>query len=399
MVERQAGTAADAVLGMVPREVVRPTSIAEVAEVLRAAQADHRTVVPAGGRSKLGWAPPPSSCDLLLDTRGLDRIIEHPAGDLVVVVEAGVALADLQQHVAAAGQLLALDPPEPAATLGGVVAANASGPRRLRYGTVRDLLIGVTVVLADGTTASAGGKVVKNVAGYDLGKLYTGAHGSLGVVVSTTWRLHPVPPASGAVVVPVADAATAGRLALDLAGSSLTPSAAELIGTAGGGLSLVVLFESIAESVAHQSAAARDLLGGEVVQQVPTAFGQRPGGDGDLVLRIAHLPSALTAVLTALPTGTAVASSACTGVTYAALSAADGIAGLPDLRAAITPYDGTVVVLAAPLALRAGLDHWGPFGNALPLMQRVKRRFDPALLLAPGRFVEGPSVTPTGTAR
>src|SRR3712207_3801508 len=128
-----------------------------------------------------------------------------------------------------AGQLLGLDPPEDGATLGGVVSANASGPRRLRYGTTRDLLIGITVVLADGTVAHAGGKVVKNVAGYDLGKLFTGAHGTLGVVASTTWRLHPVPPARRVVTLDLPDAAAAGPLSIALARSTLTPSAVELI--------------------------------------------------------------------------------------------------------------------------------------------------------------------------
>src|SRR3712207_70668 len=137
------------------------STVAEVSEVLRAAAADGRTVVAVGGRSKLTLAAPPESCDLVLDLTGLDRVVEHVAGDLTVVAEAGVRLADLQARVGQAGQLLGLDPPEDGATLGGVVSANASGPRRLRYGTTRDLLIGITVVLADGTVAHAGGKVVK----------------------------------------------------------------------------------------------------------------------------------------------------------------------------------------------------------------------------------------------
>src|SRR6476661_9108684 len=153
-VTRRPGSPADAVGGVVPGEVVRPTSVAEVAEVMKAAAADGLTVVPVGGRSKVSWAAPPTSCDLVLDTTGLDRVVEHVAGDLTVVTEAGVLLADLQEHVGRAGQMLGLDPPEEGATLGGVVSANASGPRRLRYGTARDLLIGTTVVLADGTVAS-----------------------------------------------------------------------------------------------------------------------------------------------------------------------------------------------------------------------------------------------------
>jgi glycolate oxidase FAD binding subunit len=224
--ERRPGEPEDAVGGVVPREVVRPSTLAEVADLLRAAAADRRTVVPVGGRTKTTWAAPPTSCDLLLDTTGLNRVVEHVAGDLIVVSEAGVRLADLQQHVAAAGQQLGLDPPEAGATLGGLVSANASGPRRLRYGTARDLLIGTTVVLADGTVASAGGKVVKNVAGYDLGKLYTGAHGTLGVVVSTTWRLHPLPAARSVVLLDLPEASAAGPLVVRLSRSTLTPSAA-----------------------------------------------------------------------------------------------------------------------------------------------------------------------------
>ncbi|MDP9427411.1 MAG: FAD-binding oxidoreductase [Actinomycetota bacterium] len=386
---RRAGGSDDAISGVVPREVVRPESVEEVADVMRAAATDGLTVVPLGGRSKVTWAAPPSSCDLLLDVTGLDRVVEHVAGDLTAVAEAGVRLADLQAQLGEEGQLLGLDPPEDGATLGGVVSANASGPRRLRYGTTRDLLIGTTVVLADGTVAHAGGKVVKNVAGYDLGKLYTGAHGTLGVVVSTTWRLHPVPPARRAVVLDLPDAAAAGPLAVRLTGSTLTPSAIELLGEAGGAGQLVVLFESIPESVTAQARAAVELLGGGTEHdEPPAAFGRRPGGSDDLLLRLAYLPSALPQVLAALPTGAAVAASAGTGVAYAALPASE-VGALPGLRAALAPYDGTAVVLRAPEAARATLDHWGPVGDALDLMRRVKERFDPERRMSPGRFVGG----------
>ena len=387
---RRAGGPDDAVGGVVPREVVRPTTVDQVAEVVRAGAADGRTVVPVGGRSKLTWAPPPDSCDLLLDLTGLDRVVEHVAGDLTVVAEAGVRLADLQAQVGRAGQLLGLDPPEDGATLGGVVSANASGPRRLRYGTTRDLLIGITVVLADGTVAHAGGKVVKNVAGYDLGKLFTGAHGTLGVVVSTTWRLHPVPPARRVVTLELPDAAAAGPLSVALARSTLTPSAVELIAGADGTARLVVLFESIAESVAGQATAAVALLaGGEESEELPEDFGRRPGGADDVLLRLAHAPASLSAVLEALPAGTAVAAHAATGVSYAAVPAGEAAEALPRLRAAIAPHDGTAVVLRAPDAVRERLDHWGPVGDSLDLMRRVKERFDPERRMSPGRFVGG----------
>ena len=386
---RRAGSAEDAVVGVVPAEVVRPADVQEVAEVLRQAARDGRTVLAAGGRTKLGWAPPPTSADLLIDTTALDRVVEHTAGDLVVVAEAGVRLEALQQHVGQAGQWLALDPPDSGATLGGVVSANASGPRRLRYGTVRDLLIGVTVVLADGTVAHAGGKVVKNVAGYDLGKLYTGAHGTLGIVVSTTWRLHPVPAARRVVVLDLPDPHAAGPLAVRVSRSTLTPAAVELQATTGGAGRLVVVFEAIAESVRSQADAAVALLGGGTQSdELPSGFARRPGGDDRLVLRLAYAPASLTAVLQALPPGTDVSASAGTGVAYAALPAGQADA-LPALRQALVPHDGTAVVLAAPAGLRDGLDHWGPVGDALELMHRVKDRFDPERRLAPGRFVGG----------
>ena len=387
---RRAGGPDDAVGGVVPREVVRPTTVDQVAEVLTAAAADGRTVVPVGGRSKQTWAAPPESCDLLLDLTGLDRVVEHVAGDLTVVAEAGVPLAELQAQVGRAGQLLGLDPPEDGATLGGVVSANASGPRRLRYGTTRDLLIGITVVLADGTVAHAGGKVVKNVAGYDLGKLFTGAHGTLGVVVSTTWRLHPVPPARRVVTLELPDAAAAGPLSVALARSTLTPSAVELIAGADGTARLVVLFESIAESVAGQATAAVALLGGgEESEDLPEDFGRRPGGADDVLLRLAYAPASLSAVLEALPAGTAVTAHAATGVSYAAVPAGEAAEALPRLRAAIAPHDGTAVVLRAPDAVRERLDHWGPVGDSLDLMRRVKERFDPERRMSPGRFVGG----------
>ena len=386
---RRPGGPDDGVGGLVPREVVRPTSVEEVAEVLRAAQADGLSVVPVGSGSKTSWAAPPSSCDLLLDTTGLDRIVEHVAGDLVVIAEAGVRLADLQSSLGEHGQLLGLDPPEQGATLGGVVSANASGPRRLAYGTARDLLIGTTVVLADGTVAKAGGKVVKNVAGYDLGKLYTGAHGTLGVVVSTTWRLHPLPPARRVLVVDLADSAQAGPMAIALNRSTLTPSAVELVGTTGGPGQLAVVFESIAESVTAQADAARELLGGgHASDDVPDGFGARPGGPSDVVLRLAHVPTGLPTALSALPAGTSVVSSAATGVTYAALPAS-AVSALPRLREALRPVDGTAVVLRAPEDVRDELDHWGPVGDSLELMRRVKARFDPERRMSPGRFVGG----------
>ncbi|WP_030902260.1 FAD-binding oxidoreductase [Streptomyces sp. NRRL F-5126] len=374
------GGARDAVAGVAAGDVVAPSSADEVAEVLRSTRG---SVVAVGAGTKTGWAAPPSSCDLLLRTSGLGRIVEHVPGDLIAVAEAGVRLDTLQKRLAEHGQMLALDPPEEGATLGGIVGANASGPRRLRYGTVRDLLIGVRVVLADGTAARSGGKVVKNVAGYDLGKLYTGAHGALGIVVSTVWRLHPLPKASGAVIVPVADGAEAGRLAALVARSTLTPTAVELR-FHDGAWELVLLFESIEASVRAQSAEALRLLGGgERAAAPPAWFGRRP--EGPLVLRLAHAPAALPHILAALPGAARGTASACTGVAYAAVPEETDLAAL---RAAIAPYDGSAVVVASREP-RDAAAHWGPVTDSFGLMTRVKDQFDPARRLSPGRLLGG----------
>jgi len=190
-------------------------------------------------------------------------------------------------------------------------------------------------------------------------------------------------------VLDLPDALDAGPLAVAIARSALTPSAVELHASAGGAASLVVLFESIPESVHDQADAAVALLGGGTqTGDLPGGFGRRPGGEADLVLRLAFAPASLPAVLAALPAGSAVTASACTGVAYAAVPAEHATA-LPALRAAIAAHDGTAVVIAAPAALREGLDHWGPVGDAVDLMCRVKDRFDPERRLAPGRFVGG----------
>jgi len=160
--------------GVMPSRVAQPLNLADLANVMRAAATAGDAVGVSGGGTKINQGAVPTALDVLVSTASMNRIVEHAAGDLVVTAQAGVPLAELQDHVAGSRQWLALDPPEVGATVGGVVSAAASGPRRLLYGTPRDLLIGVTVVLADGTIAKSGGKVVKSVAGYELGKLFTG---------------------------------------------------------------------------------------------------------------------------------------------------------------------------------------------------------------------------------
>ncbi|HMA47351.1 MAG TPA: FAD-binding oxidoreductase [Frankiaceae bacterium] len=377
---------ADAVAGVPVAVVVSPSTVDEVAGVLRTAAAHRLTVVPRGAATMLGAGNPPSRpVDVVVDLTRMDAVLEHAAGDLVVRAQAGVRLAALQSHVAPARQRLALDPPERAATLGGLIAANRSGPLRHRFGTIRDLLLGVTVVLADGTVARSGGKVVKNVAGYDLGKLYTGSHGTLGVVVDAVLRLHPLPPARRVVTLPARQPARVAELAAELGAAQLVPSAVEHDGDE---RVVTVLFEGRERAVdAQADAAARLDRDATVADRPPPWWGEHPWTDpcAGVGLTVGFAPSALLDVLAVLPPNARVRGRVATGVLEVALPAVDAD-WLAWARERIAPGGGSVVVVAGRVP---GLDVWGYRGDALDLMRRVKDRFDPAHLLSPGRFVGG----------
>jgi glycolate oxidase FAD binding subunit len=413
-----AGTAVD---GVPVAMVARPGSVEEASQVLAGAAADGLAVAFAGGGSKLGLGNPPERADLLVSTERLDQVLEHAAGDLVVRTQAGVRLADLQARLAPAGQWLALDPPEPRATVGGVVAANASGPRRLRYGTVRDLIIGITVVLADGTVAHAGGKVVKNVAGYDLAKLFCGSLGTLGMIAEVIFRLHPLPAAAAVVTLEVEEPAQAGEAVRRLGRSALEPSAVELTMDEWGWPGrLTVVFEGIQPGVEAQAAAAAELLGpaGSAAVAGPggtdaalSQLGARPFEKAEVALKATFPPAELPGILTELFGGDRrsrewrwigpVSAHAATGVLWMTSGfrqgdlQADGpevasVAGaITDVRELLAARGGSLVVVKAPPHLKRLVDVWGPPGDAVGLMRRVKERFDPDRRMSPGRFVGG----------
>jgi glycolate oxidase FAD binding subunit len=253
----------DVVAGRPARYVARPASTKEAGRLLAAAAGLGLSVVPRGGGTRLDWAAAPSACDLIVDTGRLDQVIEHAAGDLVVTVQAGVQLADLAKVLASAGQRLALDPPgyEESGTVGGLIATGAAGPLRYRYGTPRDLLIGITVVRADGAVTKSGGKVVKNVAGYDLGKLYAGSFGSLGLITEATFRLHPAPAAATWVSGDYPDPKSAAAAVQAIADSPVAPAAIELHWASAADLiSVSALLEGDADSVGARSSRLQELL-------------------------------------------------------------------------------------------------------------------------------------------
>jgi glycolate oxidase FAD binding subunit len=434
----RAADASDAVAGVAPRYAASPASVAEASAVMRVAAEQVLTVVPRGSGSRLDWGAPPRRCDLVVDTLRLDQVVEHAAGDLVARIQAGAGMRRLGEVLAAAGQQLALDPapgdgPEPAGgepastgTVGGTLATGTAGPRRLRYGTPRDLVIGITVVRADGTVASSGGKVVKNVAGYDLGKLFAGSYGTLGLIVEAVFRLHPLPAAAAYTTVDVAGPAEARRMVAAAAGSELAPTAVE-ISRAGRGhpVHVGVLLEGDAAGVGERAAHLRGLLGAgaETSPDAPGWWGSTgppaghngAGGAGTLI-RVGFWAAALPAVLAAID-GAAVAGgldplvagSAAAGVIYVALGAgvhpAAAAAFVASLREALArgaadarpasapapdspPVLASAVVVHAPPAVRELADMWGPVPG-LSLMRAVKDQFDPGHRLAPGRFAGG----------
>jgi glycolate oxidase FAD binding subunit len=443
-VDVTAARATDIVGGCQARYVAAPASTAEAAAVLTAAAELGLTVLPRGTGSKLDWGAPPRSCDLIIDTRRLDRVLEHAAGDLVVRVQAGVRLAELATVLATAGQRLALEPPDAAAsgggTIGGLIATGAAGPLRFRYGAPRDLLIGITVVRADGIVAKAGGKVVKNVAGYDIGKLFAGSYGTLGLITEATFRLHPAPAAAALIAVNCSDPAMAESAVQTMAESPLAPAAIELDWPAAEvPITVAVLLEGDDDSVADRADRMQTLLGERATAGRPPAPmrpaegrpGRRPladvgvasgpfrlsrwpaegrehdGHDGT-VLRVGFWVGQLAAVLDIVRNAAAehgldpaIRGSAAAGLLQVEVAAQSPVAAVAsfvsELRASLAsltgvagspPTTASAAVLRAPAKVRDAVDMWGPVPS-LALMRAVKDQFDPEHRMAPGRLAGG----------
>jgi glycolate oxidase FAD binding subunit len=411
---READPAADAVAGVVPSFVASPASTEEASALLRAAAEYGLTVVPRGAGTGLGWGMPPAGCDLVVDMRRMDQVIEHAAGDLVARVQAGATMGYLASVLASAGQQLAVDAPADA-TVGGVVATGTAGPRRFRYGAPRDLLIGITVVRADGVIAHSGGKVVKNVAGYDLGKLFSGSQGTLGLITEATFRLHPLPAAEAWVTGDFgpSDLAGAAAAVASAAGSALVPSAVELMWTGPPVVLRVgVLLEGTPSGVSERARQMAELLaaaGGTpmvAVSETPFRWWE-PSPQANTVVRVTFWVRQLADVLDALAaagasTGIrpAVSGAAGAGVLYARLdpaaaddTAAAFVTALRDRLAGVFAGSadgsglvrGGIAVVAAPAAVLAAAGPDGPVPG-LGLMQAVKDQFDPGHRMFPGRF-------------
>jgi glycolate oxidase FAD binding subunit len=404
-----------AVDGVSPTVVIRPGTTEEVSRVVALAAAARLAVAPRGAGTSLGLGNPPRRLDVVLELSRLRAVREYVPEDMVATVEAGATLAALAARFAPHRQRLTLDPPGGGArSVGGVLATNASGPLRFRYGTGRDLLLGARFVQADGTLTWGGAKVVKSVTGYDVPKLLVGSLGTLGVLVEATLRLQPVPPASRSwrLGFPSREAAAACLAAL--LDSHLEPDRAALLDAAAlrrvglpvDPIALLLSIGSAPEAVEHQGQALARLAGGHGArtEEAPESAWASLGAAvaGPVLLRASGEPRRLlewVAVAQAAGARAGVEPSLLAqpghGVLQISLDPGGDLARIAaevvqPLRRALETEGGSLVVERAPIGLKSLCDVWGDISaDLLAIMTRVKREFDPDGVLNPGRFVGG----------
>lgn len=374
-----------------------PETYAEAANMLREAAEGNGGLRIRGGGTKLGWGRPTPDVDHELSTKHLDQVLEHNEGDFTAIVQAGVRLRDLQRELRSKGQRLSLDPPageSDGATIGGIAATADAGPLRHRYGAPRDLILGVTVALPDGTLAKSGGKVIKNVAGYDLGKLYAGSFGTLGLILQVALRLHPLPEETVTAVGCSDDPDLVAQAALALSQAPLEPEALDVRWTDGTGTVLIRLAGGAAGRLAER---ARSLLADVGLEAEIATDGagrwkaQREGqrAAGGAVVRVSGTMSRLADVLKAArERGASLVGRAAFGVSWLALEPAADSAfaeNVDGLRRQLSP--SPCVVLDASESFRDRFDVWGlDAGPEQRLMKAVKDRFDPEHRCNPGLF-------------
>ena len=423
----------DRIAGVQPTMIFEPVNEVELATALRYADSAGLSVIPRGSGSKLGWGNPPTRADLVLSTTRLNRVIEHAWADLTVSVEAGCTIGTLQDTLAQHGQRIAIDPLWPEhTTVGGLLSTNDSGTLRIRYGSLRDLIIGATIALPDGTLASSGGKVVKNVAGYDLSKLVTGALGTLGVITRAVFRLHPLPHQVRSFTFVARDAADANRLMLAIQDSKLAHTGLQVRFNSGAQPEVDIRFDGTDEGLAAQTGTLRKLAApatethsnddvwyarqhlfgaaslspsqptapsgsgrtrptastpGDTPEDSPPAaiakFSVLPASITDTCQQLRDLTQPLNVHWSAVVQGT--------GLGWVRVGPANANAieqVLQTLRAKLEAAGGSLVVQYRSPEIPE-IEAWGNPGDTLPLMLSVKQQFDPRKTLNPGRFVGG----------
>lgn len=395
-----------------PESIVYPKTCAQLAEVVKCAHQNQWRLLPCGHGSKLSWGGIVSGADLIVSTQHLNRVIEHAVGDLTVTVEAGVPFAELQASLIKTQQFLAIDPTyAEQSTLGGIVATRDTGALRQRYGGIRDMLIGLSFIRYDGQQAKAGGRVVKNVAGYDLMKLMTGSFGTLGILTELTFRTYSLQAASKTVLL-TGDADTVEALVAEVRLSSLTPAAMDLLSPAtmsegdGRSYGLALQFQSSEAGIVEQidllnAIAANHPLTHQTLtdaadtqfwQQLATQLYPASAHPAAVIAKIGTAPASGVALLKHLQTVLA------PNTWQARIHASSGIGvlrlmanqnapeSLKSARSHCQATGGYLNLLEAPQTWKTAIDPWALAPSTKLLMNRLRNQFDPQQKLSPGRF-------------
>jgi glycolate oxidase FAD binding subunit len=386
----------------------------QVSTALRTCAEANASVIPWGGGTFIGMGNIPRQVDVVIGLERLCKLVEHDDANLTATVQAGMTAAMLQEILGRRRQFLAIDPPHPTrATIGGLVAVNSNGPRRMLYGGVRDLVVGMKMVLACGTPIKAGGKVVKNVAGYDMCKLFVGSFGTLGIITEATFKMAPIPE-SAATVVARGPLVKTMQLGEEVMRSTLLPAAiailngeaAQAVGAGLGMPAVAVWAEGFEQAVTRhlrdlQAIAERIGLSAEILHNEPHQrlweYVRDFGTNGEDVLYRITVPLAAVAEVLAKVDRWSESghrartiAHAGTGTVWVQLDAdPSSLGSVPRLTALAQEHKGHAVLVAAPPALKEGVDVWGPSPPSLAIMREIKRQFDPQGILNPGRFLAG----------
>lgn len=394
-----------------PSYLIYPQTPETLSQIIQIANEHQWAVLPCGSGSKLNWGGLVKNPQIVISTQRLNRIIEHAIGDLTVTVEAGVKLADLQKTLKQHNQFLPVDPAYPdSATLGGIVATADTGNWRQGYGGIRDMVLGLSIVRSDGKIAKSGGRVVKNVAGYDMMKLFSGSYGTLGMICQLTFRLYPIQETSTTVVL-TGDASSIEKASQTIRMSSLTPTAGDVLCAAvvhqlgiGKGMGLILRFQSISKSISQQSNTVK-MIG----QQLGLIYTIYRGEEENYLwqrlqelISISRTESAVTAKIGIIPTqmvnfirqldqltdeqGLGMINLG-SGLGSLQIEGNAVITQLSKLRSLLQTHQGFLTILEAPKLIKQQFEPWGYTGNALEIMCNLKQKFDPNNILNPGRFV------------
>lgn len=389
-----------AIDGIALQEVVRPRSVAELREVVERAAAEKLGIFPIGGSTQLHVGRPPSRSGLGVDLTELNHVVDYPARDMTITVQAGITMAQLSEALLPERQRLPIDVPQPQrATLGGSIASNISGPRRLGFGTFRDYIIGIRFIDDQAREVQGGGRVVKNVAGYDLCKLHTGAFGSLGIITQVTLKLRPMPEAHASVTFPCSISSLGDTLDR-LHESATRPAYVEVQGTVVEYCQIAVGFEDNAPAVAWQldqiqrefPQAAMQIRQGDVADEYVRIMTETIHTPAAWSWRASLRPSAVAAFVRDLTRwGFAWQAHALSGIVWGRatheMSLNQVTNELENLRRMAEAADGSVIVWQCPTEWKSRLDLWGRERSDWRLMQIVKRQVDPQDLFNPGRFL------------